>query len=111
MGLFGSGKSKSVQVNTSIKYKNNITERLSSMLTPRYADASVYIVESGDPKFMNIMIDGSTDILGVITRDKKNIATNIGIYTRGVISAFQAGAEKELLVYTNRIIENVRSPY
>ena len=112
MGLFdGLGKQKVVAPNTSVKYTNNITERLTSLLAPRFASAKVYLVESGDPKFVNIRIDGVNDVLGVITRDKRNIVVNIGLYTRGVVNAFSQGAEQSVAVYLNRELDNVVNPY
>ena len=111
MGLFDGLKQKVVAPNTSIKYNNNITERLTSLLAPRFANAKVYLVESGDPKFINIRIEGVNDVLGVITRDKRNVALNIGLYTKGVVNAFTQGAEQSLAVYVNRELDRVTNPY
>ena len=111
MGLFDGMKKKTVAPNTSIKYSNNITERLTSVLTPRFANSRVYLVESGDPKFVNIMVDGVSDVLGVITRDQKNIALNIGLYRKGVPAAFTPAAEGAIAVYVNREIDKVENPY
>lgn len=108
MGLFDRKKSGP---DTSIKYTNNITERLTSVLTPRFAKASVYLRESGDPKFVNIMVDGIDDVLGVITRDPKNVARNIGLYRKGVPMAFKPEAEDAIKVYENREISGVKNPY
>ncbi len=112
MGLLdGLKKQKVVKPDTSIKYTNNITERLAFSLAPRFASAKIYLVESGDPKFVNIMVDGVTDILGVITRDNHNIVTNIGMYTRGVVSAFKPDAQQSVSVYLNRELDKVVNPY
>lgn len=108
MGLFDK---KKAGPNTSIKYNNNITERLMSVLTPRFANARVYLVESGDPKFVNIMVEGIPEVLGVITRDQKNVATNIGLYRKGVPAAFTPAAEAAIAVYVNREIDRVTNPY
>lgn len=112
MGLFDGIKKKDVRPNTSVKYTNNITERLTSLLVPRFAKGRVYLVESGDPKFVNIMIEGIPDILGVITRNPKNEAVNIGIYLgRGFVNAFVPEAQEALQVYVNREIDRVVNPY
>ena len=109
MGLFS--KAKVVAPNTSIKYTNNITERLTSLLAPRFANAKIYLAESGDPKFVNIRIDGINDVLGVVTRDNHNIVKNIGFYTKGVVNAFTPGAEQSVAVYVNRDLDKVENPY
>ena len=112
MGLLdGLKKQKVVAPNTSIKYTNNITDRLTSMLSPRFASGKVYIVESGDPKFLNVRVEGINDILGVITRDPKNVAVNIGIYTKGVAPCFVPGAQDAVAVYTNRELDKIVNPY
>lgn len=110
MGLFD--KKKVVAPNTTIKYHNNITDRLTSMLVPRFAKTTVYLQESGDPKFVNIKVEGLDEILGVITRDTKNIVNNIGIYSgRGFANALSLDAAEAVKVYLNRELDKVTNPY
>lgn len=97
--------------NTSVKYMNNITERLSTVLTSKYRNARVYIIESGDPKFVNIMIEGIPEVLGVIMRDTSNKITNIGIYRKGVPTVFSNQAEQAVQEFINRDLERVLNPY
>lgn len=113
MGLFdGLKKQKVVRPNTMVKHQNNITERLMSVLNAKYPKAKVYLIESGDPKFVNIRAEDIPDVLGVITRDEKNVVKNIGLFnTRGVPQIFLPTAENDVQVYVNRELNNVPNPY
>ncbi len=113
MGLFDSlKKPKVIRPNTTVKYTNNVTERLMTLLNSKYPNAKIFLMESGDPQLVNIRADVVPDVLGVITRDEKNVVKNIGLYNiRGVPQLFGPGAEGDVQVYVGRELAGVDNPY
>lgn len=107
MGLFG-GKPKTLPIDTETEYKNNIATCLEMYKHSALKDKYVYLKATTNPKFVNIYVSGVAEVAGVVTRDEKNIVTNIGLYIgRGCLNAFTPEAESVVARYNNKPLDQV----